>query len=192
MNEPKYVFKTYDAELRKEETNKGISILKKVVWIIVGIIIVASIIFQENIFMGLSSTARVFLILLILYTFSMGSKTIWVRTPIELQFFDECLIIYRSNYLYNKKNTRREFNTIKYDKISKILFREESKRININGGVESTWYAIDAQGNVSDSPMYNKKEENGMQCIEGRFMENLEILEVLEKYTNTKVEIENG
>ncbi len=31
-----------------------------------------------------------------------------------------------------------------------------------------------------------------MQCIEGRFMENLEILEVLEKYTNTKVEIENG
>lgn len=40
--------------------------------------------------------------------------------------------------------------------------------------------------------MYNKKEENGMQCIEGRFMENLEILEVLEKYTNTKVEIENG
>ncbi len=38
MNEPKYVFKTYDAELRKEETNEGISIVKKVVWTIVGII----------------------------------------------------------------------------------------------------------------------------------------------------------
>lgn len=192
MNEPKYVFKTYDAEIRKENTDKGISIVKKIVWIFVGAIVVLSIVFQENFFMVLSPIARVLLILFIINAFFMGNKAIWVRTPIELQFFDEHLVIYRPSYMYNKKNTRREFNTIKYDKISKILFREESKRININGGVESTWYAIDAQGNVSDSPMYNKKEENGMQCIEGRFMENLEILEVLEKYTNTKVEIENG
>lgn len=191
MNNPKYIFKTYDAELRKEETNKGISIVKKVVWTIVGIIIIASIIFQENIFMGLSSTSRVFLILLVLYTFSMGSKTIWVRTPIELQFFDECLIIYRPNYLYDKKNTRREFNTIKYSEISSILYIEESKRININGTVKALWYTIDAQGNVSDLPMYNKRVENGMQCIEGRFMENLDILDILKKYTNIKIETKN-
>ncbi len=191
MEEAKYVFNTVDAELRKEETHKIISILKKVVWIIVGVIIIGSIIFRENLFMGLSWSTRMLLISLVIYTFFIGSKSIWMEVPIELQFFEEYLIVYRPSYYYTKKVTRREYNTMKYSEISRILFRKDSQRINIYGDVHIVWYLIDVEGNIGEKPTDNRRAEGAFQVIETRFMKNMDIIDVLEKYTNKKVEIEN-
>ena len=59
------------------------------------------------------------------------------------------------------------------------------------GDVHIVWYLIDVEGNIGEKPTDNRRAEGAFQVIETRFMKNMDIIDVLEKYTNKKVEIEN-
>lgn len=52
--EPNYVLRTNEAVLMPTENNKLFYIIKKVVWVIVGILVIGSILFQDNLFSELS------------------------------------------------------------------------------------------------------------------------------------------
>lgn len=76
MDKFNYVIRTNEAVLMPTENNKVKNILKKCVWILVGIIILGSLIFQENLFVELSGVSKILLIILVAAFGFYGRKSI--------------------------------------------------------------------------------------------------------------------
>ena len=66
MNRPNYVIQTNEAVLIPTNQSRGITFLKTGVWIVVAVIVLGSLLFQDNLFSELSWTARVLLFVLAL------------------------------------------------------------------------------------------------------------------------------
>lgn len=133
---PNYILK-FNESVRKtvKDTNYKIKIT---VLIIVGIIIVGSLIFQDNLFTELGWTARIILISLFIGTLFTG-KTEKIKSPIEIRFYDDHLVVYREKRWYSNKVSRMEFNKFYYKDITKCDFSKNTKRLNIVGKIEAIW-----------------------------------------------------
>jgi len=87
MNNANYILKTNEAVLMPTEVNKGKNIMKVCVWVIISIIVLASLIFQENLFDELSWSIKMFLIVLVVGFGFYGGKKEYTASPMELQFY---------------------------------------------------------------------------------------------------------
>lgn len=74
MNKPNYVIQTNEAVLIPTRQNSGFTFLKTGVWIVVVVIVLGSLLFQDNLFLELSWTARVLLIVLAFGVTFLGGK----------------------------------------------------------------------------------------------------------------------
>lgn len=159
MEKPNYVLKANEAVLVPKNDNPWLGRLKKAVWIIVGIIILGSIIFQDNIFSELNWSAQVMLIVLAIgLTFTGGSHR--VPSPFEIWFYDDYLIVYREKHYYSRKVSRKEYDKFFYKDIQKIQFRKTTQRINIYGVVEGIWYNYNKDGTLPEKPTYHKTTDS--------------------------------
>lgn len=80
MNRPNYVIQTNEAVLIPTNQSRGITFLKTGVWIVVAVIVLGSLLFQDNLFSELSWTARVLLFVLALgVTFLGGKKNMFLH-----------------------------------------------------------------------------------------------------------------
>lgn len=94
MENPNYVIKTNEAVLVPKKQSSGFTFLKTGVWIVVAVIVIGSLLFQDNLFSELSWTARILLIVLALGVTFLGGKKEYAPSPMELQFFDDHLVLY--------------------------------------------------------------------------------------------------
>ena len=74
METPNYILKTNEAVLVPTSQESGYKFLKIGVWCVVAVIILGSLIFQDNLFSKLSWTARIFLIVLAVGVTFIGGK----------------------------------------------------------------------------------------------------------------------
>jgi hypothetical protein len=75
--------------------------------IIIAVIVIGSILLGENLFLELSWTARILLIGLAV-GFLFSGKHEHIPTPSELQFYDDCLILYSPKKSYSKNVCKKE------------------------------------------------------------------------------------
>lgn len=106
MENPKYVLKANEAVLMPTKNNPALDKLKIAVWVVIAVIVVGSLIFQDNLFMEMSWTTRLLLIAVAIKVL-LGGKKEDVPSPIELQFFDDYLIVYRPKKYYSRKVSRK-------------------------------------------------------------------------------------
>ncbi len=156
MEKPNYILKTNEAVLVPVTQNKGITFLKIGVWVVVIIIVLGSLIFKDNLFAELSWTSRFLLIAIAASVLVIGGKKEDVPSPMEIQFYDEYLILYRPKCYYSKKITRMEVNKMMYSEIKRCVFKTRSQRLHIYGDVIATWYNFNSEGERSQSPTYNR------------------------------------
>lgn len=126
MDNLKYVLKTNEVVLMPTENNKGKRIMKKAVWMIICIIVLGSIIFRDNLFMELSWSTRIFLILLVIGFGFYDGKSDYQRSPMELRFYEDYLEFYLEKRYYSERVTRKQINTMKYSEISKCVYKKAS------------------------------------------------------------------
>ncbi|WP_338470838.1 hypothetical protein R4Z10_18995 [Niallia sp. XMNu-256] len=159
MEKPNYVLKANEGVLVPKNENSLISKLKTPVWIIIGIIILGSLIFQENLFDELSETAQFLLIALTIgVTVAGGHKR--VPSPFEIRFYNDYLVVYREKYYYSKKVQRKEYNKFYYKEITKCQYRSQTQRMNIFGDVECIWYNYNKDGTLPEKPFYELRNEH--------------------------------
>ena len=113
MNRPNYVIRTNEAVLVPIEQSRGLKFLKIGVWIVVAVIVIGSLLLQSNLFSELSWTARVLLVVLALGVTFYGGKKEYAPSPMELQFYDDYLVLYLPKRYYSKRITRMEINQLK-------------------------------------------------------------------------------
>lgn len=192
MDNPNYVLKTQEAVLVPVNQGVGLRFLKMGVWIVVAIIVIGSFIFQLNLFSELSWTARCLLIVLAVGVSFIGGKKTDVPSPIELQFYDSYLIVYRPKRYYSKKVTRKEINKMLYSDIKRCVYKVNSQRLQIYGNVAATWYNYDANGVVSSTPNYNRMVTDTLCYLSTRCAPNVDFKTEIESHSPIKVIVENS
>ncbi len=177
--EPNYVLKTNEAVLMPQKDNSKIHRIKVAVWVIVAVIVIASFVLGISVFSEISWTARCLLIALAIGTCFIGPKRVNVPSPIELQFFDDYLILYRPKRYYNARVTRREINRMYYSEISKCLFKSESQRLHIYGTVHAKWFNYKKDGSICETPTYDRDVKDTLlyistRCSDADFVSEIE------------------
>lgn len=181
----KHILKFNESVRKKvKDTNYRI---KMFVLIIVGILIVGLLIFQDNLFSELGWSVRIILFSLFCGTLFTG-KYEKIKSPIEIRFYDDYLIVYREKRYYSDKVSRQEFNKFYYKDITKCEFHSSVCRVNIMGKVEATWYNYNEDNTIPINPTYHRFVDAGMCYFYIDLEPNLDIIEELEANASINVE----
>ena len=185
MKTPNYVLKANEGVLVPKNENSTLGILKKAVWIVVGVIILGSIIFQDNLFSEFSWNIQILLLGLIIgVSFTGGSKI--TPSPFEIQFYDDYLIVYREKHYYSKKLTKKEYNKFYYTEIRECKYRTKSKKINIIGTLEIMWFNYNKDGSLPEEPTVHKKTQ-GICWFYTSEAPDVDFVSEIEKHSPIKV-----
>ena len=184
---PNYVLK-FNETVRK--TVKDINYkIKIVVIIIIAIIILGSIIFQDNLFSELSWTARILLISLALGVM-FTDKTEKIKSPIEIRFYNDYLVVYREKRYYSGRISRKEYNKFLYKDITKCYYNNNTKRFDIIGKVESIWYNYNTDGTIPNNPTYNRVVDGGICYFYTDLEQEVDLIKEIKEHSPLKVEIQ--
>lgn len=188
---PNYVLKINEAVLVPKDTNKGILIIKIAVWIIVGMIVLGSLILQDNLLVEITWTTRMLLIAVAIGMMFVGVKKENVPSPIELQFYDDHLVVFRPKRYYSKNVIRMEINKMMYTDIKKCVYKAQSKRVHIYGNILAKWYNYDSNGNVSQTPTYDRFVTDALCYFSTRCAVGVDFKQIIETYSPVKVTVED-
>lgn len=186
INKPNYILK-FNESVSKTIKDRNYKI-KKAVLIIIAIIIVGSLIFQENLFSELGWSSRIILISLFIGTLFTVKKE-KIASPIEIRFYNDYLVVYREKRWYSDKVSRMEFNKFYYKDITKCDFSKNTKRFNIVGKINATWYDYNKDNGVPDNPTYHRNVDGGICYFYTDLETNLDIVKEIEEHSTIKVEV---
>lgn len=192
MDNLNYTIKTYEAVLIPTEDNKAKIWLRNCAWAIIGIIIISSFVLDINMFEEISWTARIFLITVAIGFGFFGEKKEYVPSPMELQFYDDYLVLYLPKRYYSRRITRKQINTMKYSEISKCVLKNKSNRIQIYGNGNSIWYNYKKDGSISSKPTEERRFTEGMIYFNIQFASEIDFKEEIESHSPLKVIVENS
>lgn len=183
---PNYVLKFNETVLK---TVKDINYkIKKAVMIIVGIIILASIIFQNNFFSDLNWITKIMLLSLVLGVMFTG-KNEKIKSPIEIKFYDDYLLVYREKRYYTDRVSRKEYNKFLYKDITECDYNNNTKRFDIIGKIEAIWYDYNKNGTIPNNPTYNRVVDGGICYFYTDLEPELDIVKQFEEHSQIKVTI---
>lgn len=191
MNSPNYVLKINEGELVPKKENSSDNPFKLVVLIIIGIIILGTIIFGENLFKEMSWTSRILLISLFIGICFKGEGSHRVPSPMEIQFYEDCLIVYREKRYINKRLYRKEYDKFFYKDIKKCEYRTRTKKVNIFGIVEGIWYDYNKDGSLPDKPSYHKTTDSSSYFYT-IYAQEVDFVAEFEKHSPIKVVVEDN
>lgn len=192
MEKPNYVLKTNEAVLVPKTQKKGLIILKTGVWLIVAVIVTGSFLFQDNLFSELSWTARILLIILAFGVSFLGRKREYAPSPMELQFFEDYLVLFLPKRYYSKRVTRMEINQMKYSEITKCVFKTRSQRIHLYGNGTSTWYNFKPDGTIPQTPTQVKNYTAGLIYFNTQLATDVDFKTEIESHSPIQVIVENS
>jgi hypothetical protein len=188
MENPNYVLSTNENILVPK--NEKMSALKIAVLVIIFVIIIGSVLFQDNLFSELSWTARILLVAAAIGVFVSGEK-IRVPSPIELRFYDDYLIVYRPKIYYNRKVTRMEFNKMFYNEIHDCYYLKDVERIKIYGVMHVEWSDYGKDGTLPPKPTIVRSMDSLLH-FRTSAAPDVDFVAEIEQHSPIKVTIKNN
>lgn len=163
--------------------------IRNAYFIILLLIFVFSLFFGENLLKEMDWTYKIILLCIGIGLCNTGGHK-RIPSDIEIQFFDEYMLVYKDKIPYNPKKSRREYEKCFYTDIKNMEYRTNTKRLNIDAKYEGTYYNY-KNGILEEKPAYHKTVDALIWFYPGEAYQT-EIIEMLEKYTNKKVNIREG
>ena len=188
MEKPNYVLKANEAVVMPIEMTKKEKIIKTAIIIVLIVIMFGSFLLDVNLFSELPWTTRVLLIALVFWFFSY-QKTDWQPSPMELQFYDEYLILYLPKRYISRRITRREYSKMKYSEITRVEFEKKSQRFHIYGDGVCTWYNYKKNDLLPEKPTKVNEFEGGMIYFNVRLEKDIDFIKEIETHSPLKVEV---
>ena len=187
---PNYILKFNETDRKKVKDSNYF--IKRALVVIIAVIVIASIIFGENLFFELSWTVRVLLVAIgvgVLFT----GKAEDVPSPAELRFYDDYLVLFLHRKYYSERNIKQEYLKMKYSDITKVKYlpNTSNKRFQIYGNGHSLLYNVKKDGNLSKQPSRDKMFHEGMIYFSTNLNQNIDFIKEIEEHSPLKVEIDN-
>lgn len=191
MEEPKYVYKTNEKVDKPVSDSSVYSGIRIATWIIVGLIIICSLIFQSNLLGEMSWTTRMIFIALVIGGIFCHPKTQPTPSEMELWFYDDYFVVYKSNIYYDAKSSHREYFKFYFSDVSGMNYNCFTKRFNIYGKVDATFYKYNKDGTLPNEPYYHRITDGGICYFYVFDNDEKEIINMMETYVGQKVQILN-
>ena len=192
MEKPNYILSINESVLKPVNDSTRKRIVRKISWTTLTFILIASVIFQHNFISTFSVSTKLLLVVVIMNLFTLRVKKEATPSPMELQFFDDYLIIYRPKRYYSEKVTRMEVNKIMYSSITRCLYKKRARRIHIYGDVIAKWYDYDKNGKISQTPTYDRVVKDTFAYFVTKFMDEENVMKEIEAHSPLKFEIDNS
>ena len=160
MPDPNHIIYMKESVLLPNKSTGPMFAVKIAVWTIVAILLATSLILGENMFAQLSITTGGLLVALLIGTLPIGHERIELPSPMELQFYDTYMVLYRPKRRYATGVVRREFNLMYYSDITSCVYKVNTRTMRIFGTVHATWYNFNAEGAMSQTPTYQRTVKN--------------------------------
>lgn len=189
---PNYILRTNEAVLMPTSHGNGLLVFKICVWVVVLLIVLGSLIFHDNLFSELSWSARILLIVLAIGVTLYGGKKEYFPSPMELQFFDDYLVLYLPKRYYGKHLTRMQIDKMKYSDITKCVYKTQSQRIHIYGDGISIWYNYRADGTIPQNPTEKRSFKERLIYFDIRLAPEIDFKKEIETHSPIKVDIEDS
>jgi len=126
-----------------------------------------------------------------LYLWTHFSKELEsVLVPVEIQFYDEYLIIYREkcNVSLEPRYVVREYNTLFYEDVKVVEFGKFRKTVlKFYGKVEVLRHKYNDDGTINDEPLLHKTLENEYTTIQTKESPEIDFVRIIEKHSPLNV-----
>lgn len=156
------VVKTYEKVELPTSNSNSYTYIKITVWIIISAIVIGSLIFKDNLLNEMSWTTKMILVSLAIGIGFWNTKKTLVASPLEIQFYDNFLVVFREKRYYNRKISRKEFNKFYYEDISKLEYNHITKRFDLIGKIDAMWFDYNKDGSVPKNPTYHRIVDGGI------------------------------
>ena len=191
MEKPNYVLRTDEAVLVPKYNSVPVRFLKTGLLAVILVLVVGSLVFRDNLFAELSWSTKVMLVFVAMVVFGFLCKQENVPSPIELQFYGDCLVLYRPSRYYSNRVTRMEINRMPYTGITRCVLESRSQRVHIYGDVDATWYDYGKNGKLPGKPAYQRMVKDTMIYFSTRCAQDVVFKQVIEAHSPVRVIIED-
>ena len=157
------------------------------VWCVLGIILISSIVFRDNIFSEMSANARWLLVALVLGTFFIRPKNINEPSEMEIQLYDDYFVLYRPKRYYSKRMTRQEYYKVMYNQIESFKFDANRNMVEIVGDFDTVFYKYNSSGVLETTPIQQKFVENGLLYFHTKFIDTEKLIFDIEQNSPIRI-----
>ena len=192
MDSPNYVLKANEAVLLPaRKRSRGRTALRAGILAAAAAVFMGSVIFRENFFAALSWPSQIFLAVLALGAVWGGEKREWTASPMELQFYDDYLILYLPKRQYGRRYARREINKMRYEQITECTFKKRSGRIHFYGAGTSVWYRYRKDGTIPVKPDKIRHCGRGLLYFNTSLEPEIDFVREIEEHSPLRVRVED-
>ena len=184
--EPNYILKFDETCFIPQESKT--SWISKIAGAVLVLLLVFSFIFRVNMFAKMSVAALVLLFWVIIKNFPSDEA---VPFPVELRFYEDCLVIYREKHYAGKNKVWKEIAKYMYLDISdcKYLKNKSTKRIHIYGDFYLKRWKYNKDGSLQSAPIMDKTITKGMTFF-STMLTDVDVAGEIEAHSPIKVRIE--
>lgn len=159
--------------------------------VIIGILVLGLLFFEDNLFAEVNWTARILLTVIALGVTFKGEKTDYCPSPIEIQFYDDYFVIFSPARYYDRWETRQQIQRMNYQHVSRCVYDMRNTCIKIYGKGNSTWYKYKKDGTLPDKPTKVNDFSEGMFYFDTRLATDVDFIKEIETHSPLKITVEN-
>ena len=191
MEKPKYTLKTNEAVMQSPKQATWFKVIKIIALLLVAGILIGSVFAHKNLFMEMPIIVRILVVLFIVGVIVVSMRKKDTPSPMELQFYNNQLVLYRPMKVYSGQKARREMNTMKYTEITDCVYKTKSQRIDIYGSVKATWYQFYKNGQMAKSPTSDRYVKDTLLFFRTNFATDVDFKKEIEEHSPIRVRVEN-
>lgn len=152
---------------------KSLRIFKVILLVILALLMLGTVVFNNSLLNELSFMAQMLLYSSILFAILAGDRLMLVPSKLELNVFEDHLVLTRNNRPVNKTKFQKEVHTIYFKDLVNCVYKSKSNQMVLQGVIHTLIYDYNKDGSLKSSPSVNKTETTQLY-INFKFEENFE------------------
>ena len=115
----------------------------------------------------------------------------FVPSPMSIEFYEDRLIVHKPHNFYGKRNIRNDVTVMKYQDITRIIYKPDARRVEIYGNGSYTYTKYRSDGTLPDVPDKVRNFKGGIVFFDIRFTQ-VDVVNEIETHTPFKVAESKG
>lgn len=178
--------------MQSPKQSTAMKVVKIVTVLLIAGILIGSLFAHKNLFMAMPVIVRVLIVLLVIGVLILVLRKKDTESPMELQFYNNHLVLYRPMKYYSGQKARQELNTIKYNEVTDCVYKAKTQRLEIYGSVQATWYQYYKNGKMAQSPTSDRYVKDTIVFFRTNFAKDIDFKKEIESHSTIKVRVENN
>lgn len=192
MEKPNYILRTDKACITQELQHPEYVFLRAGMWITIAVIMFDFLPILDSTSFKLPWLIKILLFVISMMEIYFLQEKSPSRSPMEMHFFDDRLVLYSSQREFSKKVVQTEIGTMKYSDIDTCKYKPHSHEIYIRGYGTSNLYYYKKGKTCPNNPTYSEKYAPRLIYFNTQSLSNIDVKNEIESHSPIKVSVEDN